>query len=240
MMAGFKKNPKKLYSSGFTIAETLIATLLVTVILVTVISLITSFTNHYYKAVNSSSTQIAAQSVLNAVSQGIEYSSASTSSPQYSNGTTNGGAVTIDTWCVGNVQFDYTDVFQSTGPYPNAIWETPNSSGCSSIAPQSNSQQLLGPNMQILRLNVCLLSNCPGGSPSAPALYQVDVVVAFGPDNLLCDTTNYPYCPATGANTGFNTGITPASTDNFSCVQSSGSQYCDVEELTLNVGQRLQ
>lgn len=218
------KNKKHQGNKGFTIVEVLIATTVFSLVLAMTVTVILDFTHNYYKAVNTSTTENAAQSVLNDVTQAIKFSSSPVTDVTDDNGD-------IRTYCIGNVQFDYE-------PYTfgsDDLWESPTGpAGCSYQSPSSSSQELLASNnLQVLKFIITPIPN-PGST------YTVEVEVGYGSNsnNLICDTSqpNNSTCPQTGNGTG--TGSQDSNTDSFSCVISQGSQFCDVVDLTGTV-QRL-
>jgi prepilin-type N-terminal cleavage/methylation domain-containing protein len=67
--------PQTEKSSGFTIVELMISTLVFSVILLVVTFGIVHFTNSYYRGINGSTTQDTARTIVDSVTQAIQFSS---------------------------------------------------------------------------------------------------------------------------------------------------------------------
>lgn len=167
---------KQAIQEGFTIVELMIATLVFSIILLVITVGVIHFTNAYYKGVNSSTTQNTARSVIDAVSQAIEFGGG-----YFSSGPT--------TYCIGNLQFDYVlgselESAPAGTQTKNALYQSPgNGSSCSALAGNlktgvnvPNGKELLGANMRISKFVITQLPN---------KQFSIDVRVAYGDDGLL-------------------------------------------------------
>src|SRR6185369_9199416 len=96
--------------AGFTIVELMIATLVFSLVLIVITVGVLHFTNTYYKGVNNSATQTAAQNAIDTISQSIQF-------------TMSGSAGTDDApagvFCAGSRLFLYTAGKQYTGGTPS-------------------------------------------------------------------------------------------------------------------------
>jgi type II secretory pathway pseudopilin PulG len=217
-------------AAGFTIVELMIATLVFSVILLVVTYGVISFTKNYYKGVNSSTTQNTARNVIDAVSQAIEtgQSTLSTSSAASSGGT-------VDTYCFGNTQFDYILNSELGVATSDALVESPSSSsgGCATItSPGSNGQELLGPHLRLLKFDIQKVNGL--AAASLPA-YTITVQVAYGDNDQLCNSSATNDCTSSGNSTHLED---PGATDT--CKPGTGSQFCDVTQLSTTVQMRIQ
>ncbi len=206
---------------GFTIVELMIATLVFSVILLVITYGVLSFTKNYYKGVNSSTTQNAGRTVIDAVTQAIQ-----TSQTTVSTATGPGFGGTVNTYCIGNVQFDFRLNAELTNLNPDVLVESPlQSSGCKSYASVSSSQQeLLGPRMRVLAFTVSPITGLPSSSLQ---IYNITVQVAYGDDDQLCNSNSAGDCAAPGNSTHLED---PGEKDT--CKPGAGAQFCDV--VTLN------
>ncbi len=197
--------------SGFTIVELMVATLVFSVILTVITVGVMSFTNRYYKGANVSTTQNAAQSILDTITQAIQFGSAivQPTSP------------TSNYFCAGGYAFTYDKGILYTGSQ-TGLYMAPMGSTCA--ATTTGGKQLLGSNMRITNLTV---SNAVSGSH----LYSVSITVVFGANDLLCS-------PSQGNCNGSSmTTFWPVS--DVQCKRTTGSQFCAVSTLTTTVEQRI-
>lgn len=203
---------------GFTILELLIATIIFSVVLLLVTAGILQIARVYYKGVTESNTQNTARTIIDTISQAIQFSGGDVSETAASPVAGNDYA-----FCVGNTQFSYRlgwQVEDSYTPSNNQTWHTlvQNSvSNCtSSSAPQNMTTQtvtgrdLVGKHMRLSNLVVKNL-----GSNQ----YKVQVRIVFGDNDLLNNPT-----AADSACKGVN----------------AGTQFCSVSELSTIVVKRVE
>lgn len=195
--------------AGFTIVELMVATLVFSIVLLTVTLGIIQISRVYYKGINEADVQNTARSIMDTVTQAIQFSGSDiTVTPSPVPGT-------MQAFCIGNTQYSYKLGYQLTEndtPGPNqtkAAFVSNNIAGCSGAAAQTSGKEFLSPNMRLADLSVTEVS--PG------KLYKVTVRVAFGDDDLLNSPTG----------------------QNASCKSSVGSQFCSVSELTSTVYKRV-
>lgn len=198
--------------SGFTIVELMVATLVFSVILTVITVGVMSFTNRYYKGANVSTTQNATQSMLDTITQAIQFGSAiiqpTTSTNNY--------------FCAGGYVFTYDKGVLYTGSQ-TGLYMAPMGSTCTPTT--TGGRQLLGNNMRITNLAV----NSLGGGGGH--LYNIFITVAFGANDLLCS-------PAQGnCSAGTMTTFWPVS--DVRCKTTTGSQFCATSTLTTTVEQRI-
>jgi prepilin-type N-terminal cleavage/methylation domain-containing protein len=203
---------------GFTIMELLVATMVFSVVLLLVTAGILQITRVYYKGVTESNTQNTARSIIDTVSQAIQFSGGAVTP-------TSGSPVpgTDYAFCVGNQQFSYRlgwQVEDRLDPTVNQTWHAlvqNSAAGCSgSTAPQSmasqtvNGRDLMGPHMRLSKLSVASLG---------ANLYEIRVKVVYGDNDLLNNPTT--------------------STASCKGVQA-GTQFCSVSELSTIVVKRVE
>lgn len=199
--------------AGFTIVELMIATVVFSFILLMVSLSILELQRIYYKGINSSKTQEAARSIIQDVSQAIQF---------------NGGQIIrgSDVHCVGNRRYSYAlgnkvedgAVALHGVVVDNPATCNPGDSNLSASAP--NSLELLGNNMRVAKFEV---------EPQGPNnLYKVSVRVVFGDDDLLEDAVMADGTPGTD-------GVLDRCKSD-----RAGNQYCAVSELSTVVQQRVQ
>lgn len=220
---------------GFTIVELMVATVVFSVILLVITSGVLHFSNAYYKGINSSTTQDKARSIVDTVSQAIQFS-----------GTTIAG--TDDTagsyFCAGNQVYVFKPGAQYLGGASTAtnpgLYVTSQSGGCGlpGAYDAPNSRQLLSPHLRIVSMSVTNV----GWSSGSPR-YKVSLLLAYSSggnpaldgNDLLCAPIGTP------GSCSSSTPLPNASlnTNDVTCKSQTGSQFCAVSALSTTVQQRL-
>ncbi|HKU19222.1 MAG TPA: prepilin-type N-terminal cleavage/methylation domain-containing protein [Candidatus Saccharimonadales bacterium] len=179
---------------GFTIVELLIATMVFSVVLLLVTAGILQVSRVYYRGVTETNTQNVARSVLDSVSQAIQFS---------------GGPITVTTpsapgaqafFCVGAQQFVYylgyelVDGTAGANQTNHSLVQQSFSGSCSAPASLTG-RDLLSPKMRLSDLTV---------SKIGTDLYQVHVRIVYGDDAILMNpTTTTAACQTQLAGTQF-------------------------------------
>jgi len=196
-------------NQGFTIVELLVATLVFSIVLLTVTLGIVQISRVYYKGINEADVQNTARSIMDTVTQSIQFSGATvTATP-----TAQIGA--LQAFCIGNTQYNYRLGYQLVDSSPGtnqttlALASKDSVSGCEGAAASNGGKEFLSPNMRLSNLKVTEIS--------PDRLYKVTVRVVFGDDDLLNNPT----------------------AANASCKSTAGSQFCSVSELTSTVYKRV-
>lgn len=213
------------YSRGFTIIELMIATMVFSVVLLLVTAGILQISRVYYKGLTEASTQNTARSIIDNITQAIQFSGGIVTQ---ATGTTPG---TNYAFCVSNKQFSYrlgsqvrNDPAGSDQTW-HAIVERTVSGACNATSPQSlnnqtvNGRDLMGQDMRLANLSVTDLGD---------NRYRVTVRVVYGDSDLLYS----PSAPNDSA------GATRA--DAACRPIRSGTQFCAVSELSTVVVKRVQ
>jgi prepilin-type N-terminal cleavage/methylation domain-containing protein len=198
---------------GFTIIELMIATLVFSVILTVITVGVVSFTNSYYRGVNNSTTQNTARTILDTISQAIQFGSAPVTP------TTAAG----DYFCAGGYHFKYDNSGALYTGTQTGLYMAPMSGVCTVASPPGGTQ-LLGKNLRLTNLEVKQL--IAGGN-----LYSVTISIAMGADDLLCSLSQPGSCGG-GAMTFW-----PVT--DVQCRSTVGSQFCATSTLTTVVEQRI-
>ncbi len=206
---------------GFTILELMIAAGVFAVILLIVAAGVISFTNDYYKGVTTSKTQEAARSVLNTISQAIQFGQTVTPVPPVYNlaGTTYGICID-DTLYAFRPGQEVTDAapFGANQGYHGLVAMK----GCilpptmPATAALANGRELLGQHMRINTLQITQNGD----------LYTIHLRIIYG-DNVLLKQP----VPA-------NVSAWESSSETCSGSQS-GTQFCAVADLTTTVEKRI-
>lgn len=203
---------------GFTIMELLVATMVFAVVLLLVTAGILQIARVYYKGVTESNTQNTARSIIDTVSQAIQFSGGDvTETPAAP------VAGTDYSFCVGNQQFSFRLGWQVENRYDAAANQTwhglvqTSASGCSSGTGAQNlgnqsvtGRDLIGPHMRLSNLVVDNIGT---------NLYKVSVKVVYGDNDLL----NNPTTPTASCK-----GV------------QAGTQFCSVSELNTIVVKRVE
>ncbi len=249
-------NPKELRGrdQGFTIIELMIATAVLSTILVTVTVMMISIGNLYYKGVNQARVQDDTRSIIDEVSQNLEFYDQSSIAHLGPNpdGT--------QTYCIGTTRYTYVVGVQigtappaspsGTPAFDHVLWRdtvhsansctpanleaTNPSTGTDPGAPGNNATngvELISPSSRLV-----VFSISPSSSP-----YTINIGVAYGDNDLLCSPAvnigGAPSCSADGTMSalGNYTG------GDLQCKGSkiNGSQFCSVAKLSTTAVQRL-
>jgi prepilin-type N-terminal cleavage/methylation domain-containing protein len=217
--------------AGFTIVELMVATLVFSVILVVITSGIISFTQGYYKGINSSATQNAARNVANTIARNLEYGG----------GEDNLFPVTVSgnnyALCIGDSLIDYNLGGQlgTPGNTYGVYTATHPVGSCPVYPPGAQGNELLGPNMRVTNLSVKKVSGVSGN------LYSINIGVAYGDIDLLCDKSITPgtsgSCSPT--DTTHNGDIDWANHGKtVICKGGKSSRFCAVSHLSTQVSSR--
>jgi prepilin-type N-terminal cleavage/methylation domain-containing protein len=216
---------KQNHQAGFTIVELLIATLVFSMVLVVVTIGVMTFTKSYYRGITQSNTQNTARSVIENITQAIQFSGDKVTSPI---GTAGSGSSVG--FCIGNQRYSYRLGWQLVDGTPSvALKQTnhelmmDNSGDCSGMNAQDvtttpTGTELLSPHMRVAKLSV--------GQIGSTNMYKVTLRVVYGDAALLYS----PSGNAAGA----------AAPDAACKVSIAGSQFCAVSELSSVVGKRIQ
>lgn len=206
-------------AAGFTILELMVASAVFAVILLVVAIGVVSFTNSYYKGINSSTTQTNARTVMAQLAQAIQFGQT------VQTGLTGSGGV--QGICIDNTLYSYligqevmdTLPFGAHQGYHGLV--VTSGVDCSSAIPSlpatgtvlPTQRELLNRHVRLSALSVT----------SVGSLYTIHLRLIFGDDDLL---TNQPL----GAGTNWA---------NELCSGGAGDQFCAVSDLTTTVQQRL-
>ena len=215
---------------GFTIIELLIATLVFAVVLVVITIGIIQIARVYYKGVTETNTQNTARSIIDNVSQSIQFSGG--------NVTTAPGSVTPGSsfsFCVGNQQYSYTLGYQvEDNPSPSKyqtyhamVQSTAAGTVCSSATAAQNvrAQNVTGREMVSPHMRLANLSVTPVAGTSN---YKILVKIIYGDDDLIYS----PSAPTSAAG--------PTRPDAVCRPVRQGSQFCAVSQLSTVVQKRVQ
>lgn len=199
---------------GFTILELLVATIVFSVVLLLVTTGIMQIARVYYKGVTETNTQNAARSIIETISQAIQFSGGGvTETPAPSPGTDR-------VFCVGSQHFSYrlgwqveNDPVAGDNQAWHALVQRPLNGSCTGAQDMDlepvTGRDLVPRHMRLTKLVVEDL-----GSNQ----YRVQVRVVYGDNELLNDPTG----------------------PEASCVnESAGTQFCSVSELSTTVVKRV-
>lgn len=162
----------KKHQQGFTIIELLIAIVTFSLVLLVVTGAIIQFSKVYYKGVATSKTQEAVRLVSEDMTRAAQFSkSAVTSVP--------------GVYCFGDKRYRY-DIGNTPSKGIGLIADE--SSNCDTSSPgKTDSRQLLGENMKLLRLDVT----------QAPDKVTMKLIIGYGEDiTPSADPLVIPSCPA--------------------------------------------
>lgn len=197
---------------AFTIIELMIATVVFSVILLMATYGLLQVGRMFYKGVTISRTQEAARTLMEEITQSIQFSGEQIVEPQ------NTGSLTLDRFCIGSRRYSFMRGRQITSAINSAraIVVDEGLSSCGAAQDISNltsltptSRELLQPGMRLSELTITPLNN---------GLYEVYVRVVNGDDDLLNN---------------------PALADANCLNIRQGSQFCAVSEFRTTVLKRI-
>jgi prepilin-type N-terminal cleavage/methylation domain-containing protein len=204
---------------GFTILELMLASSVFAVILLIVASGVISFTNTYYKGVTATKTQAAARSIMDTISQGIQFGQSVQIPAYYASGTTYNMCIddTLYSFRPGQEVID-TPPFGADQGYHGLV--AMNGCNMSATLPATanlaNGRELLGEHMRVNILNVMQNGN----------LYTIHLRLISGEDDLLVQPvpSNIPAWESSSETCAGN---------------QAGTQFCAVADLTTTVEKRI-
>lgn len=232
-------------SSGFTIVELMIALSVLSVLLIISTLTLMNLGRMYVKGSNQANAQDTARNVINDLAAQLQLGGAQ---PNIDNTTTFGGYFCIGTtrysYAVGRQVSDSPDADQTR----HALWrDTMDSSTCpisaplnlNSSLPSPNGRELIPEHMRLTQFNIQPISDKMG-------LYKLEVGVAYGDDDLLCNRNAVHDCDSDWINTHpaqHKNNLRPSDPNlaapQISCVNSEGHQFCAVSDLSITVARRL-
>ncbi|HSW99824.1 MAG TPA: prepilin-type N-terminal cleavage/methylation domain-containing protein [Patescibacteria group bacterium] len=199
---------------GFTIVELMMATLVFSVILLLATVGVLQVNRVYYKGVTEANTQNVTRSIMDTISQAIQFNGGAITPIPTNASPTAGGTYYV---CVNNQQFVYQPGFQLvSGSGGLGTHQTHQSliqrtvSGCPVPAGAVVGRELLSPSMRLSNLQVTQVGTSN--------LYRVQVRVVYGDDGVMNNPTS--------------------TTSSCKGIQA-GNQFCSVSDLTTVVEKRI-
>ena len=220
---------------GFTIVELMIATTVFSVIMLMTSAVVVRFTGSFQRGVVQNTTQNAARSIIDSVTQTLQVAPVGTFKELQANGNTRG-------YCVDGMRYSYalggqigTDgvshaLVQDTGLGSACADPADGISRAQNVSGAISGKELLSPNMRLAGFNI---KELPGGM-----LFYVDIKVAYGDKDLLCSQAIPSSCQPGAAVLDIN-GLSEEALSGLQCKGDIGSQYCGVSELSTTVQRRL-
>jgi prepilin-type N-terminal cleavage/methylation domain-containing protein len=200
---------------GFTIVELMMATLIFSVVLLLVTLGVLQVNRVYYRGVTESNTQNAARSVMDTISQAIQFNGG-TITPVPTTATPTAGNYYYV--CVNNQQFVWRQGYQlvpsgpGTGQTTQSLIQRTISGACTApTTPVTGGRELLSPNMRVSNLRIEQVG-------ATGNLFRITVRIAYGDQDVLNNPTG---------TTSTCKGI------------RQGNQFCSVADLTTVVEKRI-
>lgn len=241
-----KSKSKQKIEAGFTLVELMIATTVFAVVLLIVTFGILQVTRTYYKGATTTKTQQAARSIIDQISQAIQFSGSDpvitpSTDPAYG---------TPANFCINGTRYSYMLNRQLAVPADPAksqathVLVSDSNSACKTATPipldsaslnlssYTKAKELMATNMRLSVLKICapgpVTPACPNPPPANSNLFMVSVRVVAGDDDLLVDST------------GKKVGDPAFDVGTANCLGGAGGQFCAVSSLTTTVERRLQ
>jgi prepilin-type N-terminal cleavage/methylation domain-containing protein len=198
---------------GFTIVELMMATLIFSVILLMVTLGVLQVNRVYYRGVTEASTQAVARSIIDTISQSIQFNGGTIAPLPTTTPLVAGSTYYV---CVNNQQFVYRAGYQlvsgspGSGQTNKALIQRPIAGSCVAPPVGYTGRELLNPNMRISNLQISQVGTSN--------LYKVQVHVVYGDAAVLNNPTSMtPTCKGIRA----------------------GNQFCSVSDLSTIVEKRI-
>lgn len=212
---------------GFTIVELMIATTVFSVILLLATFALLQVGRTYYKGITLTKTQNVARSIMDTISQDIQFSGDLVTIPDpssYPPDPPDTHASDPYAICIGNHRYSVKLDQKVSGTATHALVYDANIIGCLTAASgymdaaltDPNSKELLDPNMRIAKLTVT-------NTPTNLDLYTINLIVVYGDNDLLNEDTTSP---------------NPNYHKQCLSVQA-GTQFCAVVSLSTTVQKRI-
>lgn len=191
--------------AGFTIVELMIATIVFSIVLMLVTIGLLQISRTYYKGITTAKTQQVTRSIMDQISQSIQFSASGANSVTFPSATP--APSTPTAFCINNTRYTYqldkqlSDTPDSTQTKHVLVADT--YAGCPgstspipdlnnsalNLATLNSAQELMGANMRLAQLTICLPGTVTQACPNPPAanssLYQVTVTVVAGHNDIL-------------------------------------------------------
>lgn len=217
-------------NQAFTVVELLIATAIFTVVLLLATMSLIQIGKVYYKGINSIATQNAARSVIDDVSQAIQFSGAG----NLNLNPTDTGVSNIFYFCTNEKRYAFVTSKQLKDNNTSHVFMSDNDpiqNGC--VDPDGwlsgpGATELLSPGMRLVNFDL-------NQTPGIAGLYNVKIRIAFGDDDLLCS----PSGPPAGGDCSSTNTSTNLTNKDLTCKVFAGKQFCNVTELSTSVLKRL-
>jgi prepilin-type N-terminal cleavage/methylation domain-containing protein len=198
---------------GFTIVELMMATLVFSMILLLVTLGVLQVNRVYYKGVTEANTQAVARTVMDTVSQAIQFNGGNVTPIPTAASPTAGTKYYV---CVNNQQFIYWPGYQLVSGTPGthqtnqALIQRTIAGSCTAPTGTITGRELLSPNMRLSNLQVSQIGTTN--------LYKVQVRIVYGDDTVMNNpTTTSSNCKGIRA----------------------GNQFCSITDLTTVVEKRV-
>lgn len=198
--------------SGFTIIELLIATTVFSIVLLGASMAIVQIGRVYYKGLISAKTQEVSRSIVQSVSEDLQYSDSKAFK------TSPAGEPAPNAICIGTNRYTYWLGIPLEGANHGLVTDSI-SAGSDCVAGTGAGTELLGQNMRLIQFSV---------TPASGGIYKVTVGLAYGDSDLL---TTY------NQTTGVLEGNLP---DTLCRSGIAGSNFCATSTLDTTVKRRLE
>lgn len=232
------RKPATKHQQGFTIVELMIATTVFSVILLLVTIMIISIGRLYTKGIDQTRVQDNVRSIVDEISQQVQLTS-QTSPPVVLPAIP--PAAGVHTYCIGNNRYTYilnTQIGTNAAQSQHVLWRDTNltPSSCTPIAVLNTPNPSTGLNgVELMAPNSRLTSFSIAGPPTMPqGLYNISVAVAFGDDDLLCDSGTPGDCGSTTPSTHLTSPTGP-----IICKGQTGEQFCATANAKITIAERL-
>jgi hypothetical protein len=224
----------------------MIATSIFTVILLLATFALIQIGKIYSKGVNSAATQSTARSIVDQVSQAIQFSGSAVNSPAQ-DATTKRYYFAAGSKCYSYApgkQLDDTPTGtdQSTNAFVRKDSDTciPPDAVDWIASPTNKFTELLGPSMRVTNFYICTPgdTSCAAPTPADSNLYSIGIRLIYGDKDLICS-------PSISSGAGSCTSNDPiddtdlATKTDLICKTGTGSQFCAISQISTTVQKRI-
>lgn len=215
-------------NTGFTIVELMIATMVFSVIMLVAAGAVVRFTSNFQRGITYSTTQNTTRSIIETIAESVQF---------YGNSGIKGEKGVF--YCVGSTSYRYIIGKQLNESQKHILVENKKGLplGCDgdtqslqSSPPKPDAQELLAPNMRLVKFDIEEQSN---------GLVKITVKIAYGDNDLLCSVNMPGNCNDQNLSEANFSNPPAGMLEGLQCKGQKGSQYCAVSEITTTVKNRV-
>ncbi|HVX23939.1 MAG TPA: prepilin-type N-terminal cleavage/methylation domain-containing protein [Candidatus Saccharimonadales bacterium] len=227
--------------AGFTIVELMISLTVLSILLIIAAAVLTHIGGLYQKGLNQSNVQDDSRGITSQIGQDLQLGPAASFAASTSYRGI--GNYQEGVFCINGLRYTYV-LGQVVDATHHGVWRDQPSGGCTTdvasmptmtgaAAPSASGSELLNNNERLTKLTI---TKTPINA--SDNLFAISVGIAYGPDDLLCDSGTPNDCKHTPTNSTHIWNPT-APVSQVTCRGNVGDQFCATSYLTVTVENRV-